>query len=67
MLTAVEALMKRLKLPINAEKTRVLPDTRDVDDVPRATGLGATTAGRQAGPTSVPARPRRASRASAAA
>ena len=35
MRSAVEALLKRLKLPINAEKTRLLPGAGGVADIPR--------------------------------
>ena len=66
MLAAVEALMKCLKLTVNAEKTRCCRVPEEPIEF-LATGSDATTAGIRAVPTSAPAQVRRASVASAVA
>ena len=67
MLAAVEGLMKRLKLPLNAEKTRCCRVPEETDDVARLPDWPQLAPGTRGKPTSAPARARRASRAFAVA
>ena len=67
MLTAVEGLMRRLKLPMNAEKTRCCRVPEEPMRRSSATGLGATTGWTRVPRTSARARVGRASGASAVA